>query len=320
VVCLADRLAYKVPTASEKQILFKAGLGLKRIKFDVDDNEEAVVKKITASETEDGSAEVLGFPQLHNCGGFELMRCVANCRELVVIDGSWAVKELKANGGPQAKIYARPIQKSLSTKPLAAEKTSQVDKEFFVHELRKHSFVCADMFNTSEGSEGESDLGVLSTLNEMPDPSVNLEVQVESLSSSSSTPAPGNDTPYTTATNILTSTDSTLGNSASAPIVVHPDESDLDTQEKIADHIVAELVQYCSANDISNPVEILSCYQSMFVQGRPLEIKDPSVCEEGVTNVIFIDRGNVLDTGFDEVDQIQNLRTTLEVEFYGEVQ
>jgi hypothetical protein len=92
VVCLADRLAYKVPTASEKQILFKAGLGLKIIKFDVDDNEEAVVKKITASETEDGAAEVLGFPQLHNCGGFELMRCVANCRELVVIDGSWAVK------------------------------------------------------------------------------------------------------------------------------------------------------------------------------------------------------------------------------------
>ena len=329
VVCLADRLAYKVPTASEKQILFKAGLGLKRIKFDVDDNEEAVVKKITASETEDGSvsAEVLGFPQLHNCGGFELMRCVANCRELVVIDGSWAVKELKANGGTQAKIYVRPIQKSLSTKPLAAEKTSQVkekciscDKELFVHELRKHSFVCADMFNTSEGSEGESDLGVLSTLDEMPDPSVNLEVQVESLSSSSSTPAPSNDTPYTTATNILTSTDSTLGNSASAPINVHPDESDLDTQEKIADHIVAELVQYCSANDISNPVEILSCYQSMFVQGRALEIKDPSVCEEGVTNVIFIDRGNVLDTGFDEADLIQNLRTTLEVEFYGEVQ
>jgi hypothetical protein len=67
---------------------------LKKNKFDVDDNEEAVVKKITASETEDGSAsaEVLGFPQLHNCGGFELMRCVANCRELVVIDGSWAVK------------------------------------------------------------------------------------------------------------------------------------------------------------------------------------------------------------------------------------
>ena len=65
----------------------------------------------------------------------------------------------------------------------------------------------------------------------------------------------------------------------------------------------------------NNTAEILSCFQSMFVQGRALEIKDPSVCEEGDTNVIFIDRGNVLDSGFDEVDQIQNLRTTLEVEF-----
>ena len=58
----------------------------------------------------------------------------------------------------------------------------------------------------------------------------------------------------------------------------------------------------------------------MFVQGRALEIKDPSVYEELDTNVIFSDRGNVLDSGFDEADEIQNLRTILEVEFYGEVQ
>ncbi len=160
MVCLADRLAYKVPTAAEKQTLFKAGLGLKKMKFDVDDDEEAVVKKITSSETEDGSTQVFGFPQLRNCGGFELMRCTANCRELLVIEGSWAVKELKANGGPQAKIYLRPIQKSLSTKPLTADNTSQVkekciscNKEFLVHELRKHSFLC---FDGSEESEEES--------------------------------------------------------------------------------------------------------------------------------------------------------------------
>ena len=96
----------------------------------------------------------------------------------------------------------------------------------------------------------------------------------------------------------------------------------MQVQEKTVDDIVVELVKYCSANDISNTAEILSSFQSiyMFVQGRALEIKDPSVCEEGDSNVIFIDRGNVLDSGFDEVDQIQNLRTTLEVEFYGEVQ
>ena len=92
MVCLADRLGYKVPTAAEQQILFKAGLGLKKIKFEVDNDKEAVRKRITLSETEDDSTEVICFPQLRNCGGFELMRCVANCRECVVIDGSWAVK------------------------------------------------------------------------------------------------------------------------------------------------------------------------------------------------------------------------------------
>ena len=84
MVCLADRLAYKVPTAAEKQLLFKAGLRLKKIKFEVDDDKEAVRKR-TSSETKYDSTEVIGFPQLRNCGGFELMRCAANCRELVVI-------------------------------------------------------------------------------------------------------------------------------------------------------------------------------------------------------------------------------------------
>ena len=161
------------------------------------------------------------------------------------------------------------------------------------------AFLCSDIFDTNEES-GEEIQGVPAlTVNHVP----------ATLS---------NDTP-SMATDILTSTDATPGHSASAPIIIHPDETVLDTPEKTVDDVVAELIRYCSANDISNPVEILSCYQSMFVQGRALEIKDPSVCEEGDTNVIFIDRGNVLDTGFDEVDQIQNLRTTLEIEFYGEV-
>ena len=66
MVCLADRLGYKVPTAAEQQILFKAGLGLKKIKFEVDNDKEAVRKRITLSETEDDSTEVIGFPQLRN--------------------------------------------------------------------------------------------------------------------------------------------------------------------------------------------------------------------------------------------------------------
>ena len=120
---MADRLTYKVPTAAEKQVLFKAGLGLKKIKFDIDDDEEAVMKKITSAESD--SNEITSFP--------------------------------KANVGAQAKIYLMPIQRSLSTKPFAADKTSKVEeiclscnKEFFVH-----SFVCTDMFETSEESDEE---------------------------------------------------------------------------------------------------------------------------------------------------------------------
>ncbi|XP_028417587.1 uncharacterized protein LOC114542024 isoform X2 [Dendronephthya gigantea] len=318
MVCLADRMAYKVPTAAEKQVLFKAGLGCKKIKFDVDDDEETVVKKITSSETENGSSEVLGFPQLnYDCGVFELMRCVANCRELVVVDGSWSVKDLKANGGPQAKIYLRPIQKSVLTKPLFSRKKSEVkekciscDQEFLVHELRKHSFRCTKMFDTSDEGEEEKQEDVTHIPNDGPGQTDDLEIEPFIMSSVASESV--------ISITVQLPTLQVSVNHATPPIIIDPDESVSDTHEKTVDNIIAELVQYCHSNDVSDPVEILSCYQSMFVKGRALEIKDPSVCEEDDTNIIFIDRENVLDTGFDEIDQIQNLRTTLEIEFYGE--
>ena len=185
------------------------------------------------------------------------------------------------------------------------------------HELRRHSFVCTDMFDTSEESDEEKQH------EPAPTPSAHTDITMLPDTSVSTFSAPSIET-STVATDILITTDVTSGNSALAPITTDPDEGlpDMQVQEKTVDDIVVELVKYCSANDISNTAEILSSFQSiyMFVPGRALEIKDPSVCEEGDSNVIFIDRGNVLDSGFDEVDQIQNLRTTLEVEFYGEVQ
>ena len=237
------------------------------------------MKKITSAESD--SNKITGFPKLRDCCGFELMRCVANCRELVLIEGSWGVRELKANAGAQAKIYLRPIQKSLSTEPLAAEKTSKVketclscSKEFFVHELRRHSFVCTDMFDTSEESDEEKQH------EPAPTPIGHTDITMLPDTSVSTFSTPSIET-STVATNILITTDVTSGNSALAPITIDPDESlpDMQVQEKTVDDIVAELVKYCSANDISNTAEILSCF-----------------------------------------DQIQNLRTTLEVEFYGEVQ
>jgi len=156
-----------VPTSTENQILHKAGLGLKKIRLDLDDNVNDVKEKITSKEVDDGVP--LGFPQLCSCGGFELMCCTPNCRDLNVIENSWAARSLKtALGGGQAKIYLRPIQISLSTSPLAGtqnqssikEKCIICGKEVLIRELRVHSWMCSDKaINESDESTDEDAAG-----------------------------------------------------------------------------------------------------------------------------------------------------------------
>ena len=74
-VCLADRFCFKTPTSVEKQILFKAGLGLKKITLDLEDDENTVKEKIS-SDALDSQGEPEGFPALRTCGGFDLMQCI----------------------------------------------------------------------------------------------------------------------------------------------------------------------------------------------------------------------------------------------------
>ena len=69
----------------------------------------------------------------------------------------------------------------------------------------------------------------------------------------------------------------------------------------------------------NNPVEVLRYFQSQLVQGRPLEIEDETLPTEGLTNQIFVDRSNLLETGFDEIEALDNKQITLEVQFYNEV-
>ena len=69
-MCLSDCHAKKIPTPAEKQVLQKAVLGLKKIKFSVEDDEVAVYNQLTGTVESDGTA---GYPQLKNCGGFELV-------------------------------------------------------------------------------------------------------------------------------------------------------------------------------------------------------------------------------------------------------
>lgn len=114
-------LSMKAPTLPEEQILFKAFLGLKKIKLEAEDDEKTVISKLTSdAKRDDGNP--LGFPALKECGGFEMMQCLPNCLDLSRIDCSWNANDIKAHlGGGQGKIYFVPIQKSISTKPSPGE-------------------------------------------------------------------------------------------------------------------------------------------------------------------------------------------------------
>ena len=116
-MCLSDCHAKKIPTPAEKQVLQKAGLGLKKIKFSVEDDEVTVYNQLTGTVESD---ETAGYPQIKNCGGFELLRCIPNCKVLEPIDVVMSAKNLKAAAG-QGKIYIRPIQRSLFVIPLKSE-------------------------------------------------------------------------------------------------------------------------------------------------------------------------------------------------------
>ena len=134
-------------------MLLQAGLGCKKIKLLEVDTEEDVLNKLT-SDAKDEFGNTLGFPQLRTCGGFEMLQCLANCRDLSVIVTSWSVHDLKSALGGQAKIYFRPIQKNLSTRfqepkrseSLLKEKCRWCQKPFLFSELREHSSHCTGNF------------------------------------------------------------------------------------------------------------------------------------------------------------------------------
>ena len=144
-MCLSSPYTSKVPNSQEKQILYKAGLGMKKIKFFSGDGKQDVYNKLTSEDSEND-----GFPKLKDCGGFELLQCTANCRDLEVLKCGVSVKELKYHISGQGKIYIRPMQRSLSTIPLVPQRNESKIKEkcnvcsniFYVKGLRKDFLTC----------------------------------------------------------------------------------------------------------------------------------------------------------------------------------
>ena len=327
-VCLADCTTSKTPTSVEQQILFKAGLGLKKIKLELEDDEETVMNKIT-SEAKDDSGKTKGFPQLKTCGGFEMMRSMPSCRDLTVIDSSWNARDLQSNlGGGQAKIYLRPIQKSLSIQPLLEQRQSEVkerchmcNQEILVRKLREHLWSCTAGLD-SDDDDGDDDKvnQNLDVIAHSLSGNSNAETTVSSSSVLQSPSAAGLSISATSsATPIEEDSSTSVVDLTESPAEATNDQHALTISEKSIDEIVSDTVTYCQEHDAFNPVEILRCFQQKMVTGRALEVERVDEVSGGETNFIMVDRHNLMETAFDEIMSLGDYRKTLQVQFYGEV-
>ena len=329
-----------IPNASTKQILHNAGLGLKKIKFLLGDSETEVVKKIMSDEVVEG--ETLGFQQLKDAGGFELLQCQSNCRKLSMITCPWTVKDLKANLGTQSKIYVRPIQQNLSTKPLKPENVVQVKQtcngclqEFPMHKLRDHLYICtAGLYDTSSESEATDGHGIETGFDIEQQYQMSSEVNINNVNMVITTQDDIN-------REIIMTTPLGIENTENAkvddPAVIDIESTEIDCENQTEtrwvqngdqneetsmdiNSIIKEISDYCQDNKVSSTKEIVCLMQSKLVRGRSLEVESEDTCPEGATNYISVDRYNILQTGMEEVAGLHDLFLTLDVQFYGEVE
>ena len=108
--CLLNREADRVPTTKVmKLMLLDAGAGEKSVTMSPSLNAKELRDEIISS-----------YPLLAEGGGFELLRCIQNSRELQVIPYNFTTtpRYLKAYVGG-GKVYIRPLQKDLSSAPVA---------------------------------------------------------------------------------------------------------------------------------------------------------------------------------------------------------
>ena len=350
----------------------------KKIKLLADDTEEDVLNKLT-SDAKDEFGNTVGFPQLRTCGGFEMLQCLANCRDLSVIGTSWSVRDLKSALGGQAKIYLRPIPKNLSTRShepkrsesSLKEKCRWCQKPFLLGELREHFSQCTGNF-FGDSDDDATDLPAV--LNGGPDSSnnstqspLNVPISVEAQqpvdlhtastpqysdtshgpgSSNNSTQSPLN-VPISVAAQQpedLHTASSPQYSQTTHQIPLQQDSMVVATQP--ANHVTPQNIQATNQQlgvevddarrsnwnleDIvekiaikcagsGNPVQMLQCLQDSVIVGRALEIVNVSESLEGDVNFILVNRYNLLETAFDEIQLIENPRLTLQVQFYGEV-
>ena len=117
-VCLSSTSAERVPTSQlERLVLEEAGLGEKTV----------TVPDITCSPEEFHLLLLTTYPKLDSGGGFELLRCKPQSRDLLLIGPriSNSPRLLKRQVG-NGKVYMRPIQRDLSLEEVTSDEVEGV--------------------------------------------------------------------------------------------------------------------------------------------------------------------------------------------------
>ena len=340
-MCLASRYSCKVPDSYEKVKLQKAGLGFKKIKLEIQDTEEAVFNKITSNEKlyDDVDNSYVGFPQLKTCGGFELMTCLSNSKDLKVLNTKLSAKDIKASiGGSQSKIYLRPIQENLSTQSILIENNSSLKEtcktcsgEFLISELRTHVRKC----NKKESNVFDEIFGMDAVLLSPEDDSSSSEDSFLNEPAFPHNSANNNDSipeEPNKESSVEEELQPNINNNHQENMIInieidgkHQTDDEQENNpvlEKVHGKCtsIQEIIQEISNDELAvNPVEVLRSFQRKVMIGRPLEITDQTVEPIGETNCIMVDRNDILRTGFSELEFLENKFVTLEVQFYAEV-
>ena len=113
-----------------------------------------------------------------------------------------------------------------------------------------------------------------------------------------------------------TAVEEDLSSSLGTGTLLKDDELQHEVNEGLCIDIVKSVAKYCKDKNIMDPVEILIKLQQEMVIGRELELTDPV---EGSVSYLTVNRFNVLQTGLDEISVIEDLRKTIDVQFYLEV-
>ncbi|CAH3153776.1 unnamed protein product [Porites lobata] len=111
-------------------------------------------------------------------------------------------------------------------------------------------------------------------------------------------------------------------NSANGTESSNPDESSTlnanESQSQSSSLNINSIIRGAKEGQLSDPVEVLKYLQKEIVTRRPLEVTSSEDTIEGETNYIIVDRDNILETTFAELQYISNYRLTFQVDFMGE--